>query len=187
MPVDSLADRRGRLTPQIQDILQLTLTEGGQLQAIVDRFVAGYQQAQAAVTHRVEPTPEDLSGHRVEDTRVFAVESTAQAVDELRQRFFSELSTLLGVDRFAIFQRGLEYWMPRDEEPAGLNSGLAVIPLAHRMRFYRPTDANFWWGISQGVGTMNLTMDPAEVPDFLREDLRDWIEEAQRLKAQPQP
>jgi hypothetical protein len=73
--------------------------------------------------------------------------------------------------------------MPLDDEAHGLNSSAAVIPFAHRLRFYRPgpMDPVLGWGIApDSGGMMRATMEPDEVPRFARTDLQEWMDHARR-------
>ena len=183
MPLDSMGDKRGALTEQIKEALQLTDDESGTVQAAMERFLSAFHEAQAAVTRRVEPTEDDFNGGNREDTRVFEVGATTGALPPLRQELFASLAPLLGPERLELFKRGLHDWMPLDDEAHGLNSSAAVIPFAHRLRFYRPgpMDPVLGWGIApDSGGMMRATMEPDEVPRFARTDLQEWMDHARR-------
>ena len=183
MDLDSVGDKRGALTEQIKEALQLTDDESGSVKAAMERFLSAFHEAQAAVTRRVDPTKDDLNGGEREDTRVFEVGATTGALAPLRQELFASLAPLLGPERLELFKRGLRDWMPLDDEAHGLNSSAAVIPFAHRLRFYRPgpTDPVLGWGIApDSGGMMRATMAPDEVPRFARAELQEWMDHARR-------
>ena len=189
MPLDSVGDKRGALTEQIKEALQLTDDESGSVQAAIDRFLKAFQEAQSMVAKRVDPTDSDLNGHSREDSRVFEVGATAGALQPLQKELFGSLALLLGEQRLELFKRGLDDWMPVDAEAHSLISSSAVIPCAHRLRFYRPgpTDPVLGWGITADFGgMMQSTISPDEVPRFARAELQEWMDHA-RQQTPPAP
>src|SRR5438552_3359529 len=84
------ANRRGQLSEQIKEVLQLTDSEAQQAQSAIDRFLADYHAAQAQKMRRVEPTENELNGHEPEETRVFEVPVVREQLGELRQNLFGE-------------------------------------------------------------------------------------------------
>ncbi len=189
MLLDSVGDKRGALTEQIKEALQLTADESGSVQAAMDRFLTAFQEAQGMVAKRVDPTDSDLNGHSREGTRVFEVGSTVGALQPLRQELFASLAPLLGEERLELFKRGLRDWMPLDDGQNGLNSTMAVMPFAHRLRFYRrgTTDTILGWGIAPDSGGMvQSTISLDEAPRFALAGLQEWMDQA-RQQTPPAP
>jgi hypothetical protein len=63
-----------------------------------------------------------------------------------------------------------------------MNSGMAVFDFDHRLRFYKPKPgySSLDWGITNPEGGLvNAPITVDEIPDFLREPLKDWIALAQ--------
>lgn len=180
--ISSVANRRGELSEQIKEALQITDAEAERLQAAINRFIAGVHDAQAAGVQSVSPTAQDLNGRTEEETRVIEFPDVTAQLKPLREQLFTELSATLGAERFELFREDLREWMPLDDREYGLNSGLAVIPFAHRERFNPATPGFPWlgWQMSKPNGEgMGGSYDIADIPAFLRPRLQDWIDRAQ--------
>ncbi|PYM11316.1 MAG: hypothetical protein DME18_14310 [Verrucomicrobia bacterium] len=183
LDVHATANRRGQLSEQIKEVLQMTDDEAWQTQWAIDRFLSNYQAAQAQGMRRVEPGEEDLQGHEPEETRVFEVPSVREQLREFRQTLFSELEAGIGAERFQLWRSALHGWMPVDDEREGSNSGAAVHSFGYRMRFYQPKtgDPSLSWSLTSldkrsGMGGP-ISLD--EIPDMFRAHLQDWIALAQ--------
>ena len=136
----------------------------------------------------VAPNPGDLGGRSPDEVRVFEITAVKDALGPLRETLFNELEAILGSERFSLFKRGLQHWMPLDEVYPGLNSSMAVFNFDRRELFYRPKpgDRHLGWGMSDLKGSSILAgMSLQEIPDFLRESLQDWIALAQSSPAEP--
>ena len=101
----------------------------------------------------------------------------------LRLALFAELGTTLGSDRFQLFRKGLQDWMPIDDDYQGMNTGMAVHNFCYRLRFYRPNPGDPWlsWSLNHAddLGNMAGSMALDDVPDNFRPQLQDWITMAQ--------
>lgn len=179
LPLGAVENRRGQLSDQIKEVLQLSDAEAEQVQGAVDRFRAAYSTAQGQKLRQVEPTADDLQGHKPEETRVFELSALGDSFGELRQKFFDELQPLLGPERFGIFRKSIDNWMPVDDNYRGLNSAMAVFNCDRRERFYQPAPGSRYipWSFSSKnpQGTMNISTAPDDIPDFCRPYLQDWI------------
>ncbi len=179
LPVSAVANRRGQLSDQIREVLQLSDVEAEQVQGAVDRFLAAYSAAQGQELRQVEPTADDLQGHKPEETRVFELSALGESFGELRRKFFDELQPLLGAERFALFRKAIDNWMPVDDDYHGLNSSRVVFNGNRRERFYQPAPDSPWvsWSFSSRdpQGTMTLPIAPDDVPEYYRPYLQDWI------------
>ena len=177
------ANRRGQLSEQIKEVLQLTDSEARQAQSAIDLFLSDYHVAQAQGMRCVEPTDKDLHGHRREETRVFEMPNVNEQLSGLRLALFAELGTTLGSDRFQLFRKGLQDWMPIDDDYQGMNTGMAVHNFGYRLRFYRPNPGDPWlsWSLNHAddLGNMAGSMALDDVPDNFRPQLQDWIAMAQ--------
>jgi len=173
------ANRRGQLSEQIKEVLQLTDSEAQQAQAAIDRFLADYHAAQARGMRRVEPREDELNGHKPEETRVFEVPDVSEQLREFRQTMFGELESALGAERFQLFRKALQLWMPVDDDYHGMNSGFAVHNFGYRFRFYQPNPGDRWlsWGLitesNQGAMSASIALD--DIPEMYRVHLQDWI------------
>lgn len=192
LPLTAVRDKRGHLTPQMEEALQLTATESAGIQAALDRFLAGVHAAEAAVVRPVEPTARDLNRHRPDEVRVFEFPDLKTEIAALRSTLLVDLGEVLDEPRAELFIRGLEDWMPMDDESHGMNSSMAVFNRAHRVRYYnvshfRDGDLAFEWGLADASGgSMSVPIAFAEIPDYLRPHLQDWIDGARRALAEEQ-
>lgn len=175
--VVAVADRHGKLTPEISEVLRLTPAEAAQAQAALNRFVADYNTARAQSMQHAQPTEKELKGRSVDDVRVF--ELAAIPFKQMREQLFAELTEALGQEREQLFRSRLGLWMPVDDK-SGLNSGWAVFNGACRLQLYQPAadHAQITFGIQMHDSTrgfMSAPFLPDQVPDFCRPHIADWI------------
>ncbi len=187
IPVSAVSNQRGQLTDQIKEVLQLTEPEAQSVQGSIDRFLADYQSAEAAGMKRVEPTDQDLNGHKPGEARVFEVPGLTEEVSRLRQRLFDEVGPVLGDERLKLLQSGLAQWMPMDDDEKGIGSAMAVFNSDHRLRFYQPKPGDQWWSYSVANANSSIwaTMQLEEIPQIFQPQLQDWIALARSKPAQP--
>ena len=183
LDVPATANRRGQLSEQIREVLQMTDNEAQQTQSAIDHFLSDYHAAQAQQMRRAESTEEDLHGHRPEETRVFEVPEVNAQLREYRQTLFGELEASLGSERFQLFREALRDWMPIDDDYQGMNTGMAVQNFGYRLRFYQPKPGDPWlsWSLNdtEGLGNMAGSMRLGDIPDIFSIQLQDWIALAQ--------
>jgi RNA polymerase sigma factor (sigma-70 family) len=179
--IPAVTNKRGHLSEQIKEALQLTDSETQNTQAAIDRFLVGYHAAQAQKMRVVQPTDRDLMQHTREETRVFEVPHIGERLGELRQTLFGELESTMDLERSQRLRSALGDWMPLDDQSHGLNTGMAVLNFDHRVRFYQPKpgDPGLFWGITGEKGQMSATMALEEIPGIFRDYLQDWITLAQ--------
>ena len=178
-------DRTGRLSPLMQQALQLTLQEAGRVQSALNQFQAGYRAAEAAASRQVTVAPEDLPNRNVDETRVFEVGDLGEKIIELRGELFTRLSTLLDPDRFEMLREGLRSWMPVDDKDHALNSSQAIFAVAHRVIIHAPSTPGGMLGWSvrvPGLGMFTTQIKPEDVPGPFRSSVGDWIAMAQTPK-----
>jgi RNA polymerase sigma factor (sigma-70 family) len=181
MPLSAVAGKRGKLTDQIKEALQLTETETERTEAAIARFLAGYHAWQAGSMREIVPTKADLGNRSAEDTRVFEVTGAGSELPARRAALFAELQPILGPDRFEIFREAMVDWIPIDDRGHGMNTGQAIFEFDHHVRFYRPKpgEVQLGWGIGKSNGEMmSATIEVEEIPEIFRDRLSDWIEEA---------
>ena len=178
--IPAMANRRGELSEQVKEVLQLTDSEAQQVQSAIDRFLSDYHTAQAQKLRRVEPTDKDLSGHKPEETRVFEIPDVSEPLGGFRQTLFGELEAALGSERLELFRKALQNWMPIDENHSGMSTAMAVHNFGYRMRFYQPNpgDRSWSWSLSctepnQGALSASIALD--DIPEMYRAHLQDWI------------
>lgn len=181
LAVDAVADRKGRLTPTLMELLQLTPAEAEQTQAAMNRFVVTYNTARAQSMQRVEPTEKELKGRSPEEVRVF--ELPAVPYKEMRDALFTAVTDAIGSDREQLLRHHLARWMPTDDN-SGMNTGWTVLNFPYRLRLYRPPDdhVRIPWGIQADTptrGSMSASFAVDEIPDFYRPHIEDWIALAQ--------
>ena len=174
------SNRRGQLSEQIKEVLQLTDPEAEEVQSAIDCFLSDYHTAQAQGMRRVEPTDKDLSGHKPEETRVFEVPDVSQQLGELRRTLFGEVQAALGPERSQLFRRALQHWMPLEDDYSGMDTGMAVHNFGYRIRFYQPKPGERWWSwnLSQtepNQGAMGASIALEDIPEMYRAHLQDWI------------
>jgi RNA polymerase sigma factor (sigma-70 family) len=190
LPVSAVANRRGQLTDQIKEVLQLTETEAEQAQAALNQFLEEYYAAQAARMRVVAPNAEERGGRAPDEILAFELTAIGPQLGELRQELFSELQTTLGADRFRLFSKALEDWMPVNDEYSGFNSGMGVFNYDRRECFYRPEPGSrsITWSFSskQGQTTMQVPLEVGHIPDLYQSYLQDWIARARSEPAKPE-
>lgn len=188
LDVSATSDKRGHLTEQIKEVLQLNEGESELTQTAVERFLAGYREAQGQLMHSVPPAANELNGVTPDDVRSFELKSVAGQIKPLRESLFRDLENALGPDRARIFQNALRYWMPINDEAGGLSSSMAVFDFDHRQFFGRPKpgDEYLTWGVTRrNGGLIRATMAIEDIPDMFRSALQDWIALAQSRPSQP--
>jgi RNA polymerase sigma factor (sigma-70 family) len=178
IPISTVSNKRGQITDQIKEVLQLTGAEAQFVQGAIDRFAADYQSLEAGAMKRVEPISKDLQGHEPDQTRVFEVPGLMEQVSSLRQTLFDQLQSALGDERFQILQRGLDSWMPLDDNQGGIGSLMAVFNFDHRMRFYepKPGDQSLNYSVENVNGSaVWATMPLEDIPQVFQPQLQDWL------------
>jgi RNA polymerase sigma factor (sigma-70 family) len=176
--VTAVANRHGRLSEEIIEVLQLTDAEVIETQAAVDRFLAAYHAEHRRHMRQVNPTEAELQGRDPEETRVFELPDLGERFEELRDAFFEELELKLGPDRYAYFRDRLFWWMSLPDESASV-AGRAVLDHGHRIRFYQPEPGStrLAWGV-QGLDDPRASsgaMELDDIPDLFLPHLQDWI------------
>jgi hypothetical protein len=187
LSLNAVANHRGQLSEQIKEVLQMSGPEVRAVQESLDRFVTGFNNAQAATLREAEPTAPELQGHEPKDTRVFQIQALGDQLPVLRQELFRELETTLGEQRFGLFRKALRDWMPVEDAYQGMNNGMAVFDFDHRVVFYKPNPGQDWmdWQIRKLNGEMmSFSVQIDDVPQALRPHVQDWIAIA---KGQPTP
>lgn len=189
LPVSATANKRGELSEQIKEILQLAESESARVQEAIYRFLATYHEARASKMKPVPATERELQGHPADEVRVFEVGEVRAELRGAREAFFAELEAALGSpDRYQLFHRALRNWMPlEDQDYYGINSGMAVFSFAHRERFYRPSPGTGWipWGINAYNNGISASMAVADIPDIYQKHLADWMAIARSQPSAP--
>ena len=186
LSLSSVSDKAGALNQQMINVLQLTDAETRQTQEVMHGFLKRYQTHQGEVMRQIEPLPSDLNERPPEEVRAFEMTHDPEAFDVLRQDLFADLHEVLGAERAELFKRGLDDWMPLDDDYQGVNSGMAMVNADHRYVFYQPEPGadGLAWGLKvEGRGSVHMTSDltrlRAWLPDHLRHALEDWIDLAE--------
>jgi RNA polymerase sigma factor (sigma-70 family) len=192
LSLSAASNRRGQLTDQIQEALQMTRAEQQAVEAALGQFLTEVNAAQAQTLRVIPPTPPDLDGRKPDEVRVFEVSTPTDRFAELRRELFSRLEETLGGERFTLFRDALKNWMPVDDEFGGLNSSLAVMNFDHRVHFLKPNpgDGRLGWQIHKEGGMISFTVEIEDIPPVFRPHLQDWIELARSQPAannKPQP
>jgi RNA polymerase sigma factor (sigma-70 family) len=180
VPVSAVADRRGRLSDQIKEVLQFTSAEESQVQQALDEFVASYTAAQSQKMRALQPTAADLQGKKPDEVRVFELEPIGEQLPVLRKKLFDTTAAVLGAERFPAFKKSLQEWMPVDDEDHGLNSAVGIFNFGSRQSFSRPAPGQSWidWSFTTTTGfpgSMHLSVPLDEIPGPCRPYLEDWI------------
>ncbi|PWU16801.1 MAG: hypothetical protein C5B50_12705 [Verrucomicrobia bacterium] len=187
LPIGAVQDDRGQLTEQMKQALQLTDAEVRQTQAAVDRFLADYHAAQARKMHPVQPTADDLSGRKPEETRVFVMSALGEGLAPLRQEFFEELDVVLGSERAQRFREGLRQWMAMDDEDRGVSSSMAVVNFDRRESYYQPKPGERTMVrrvySDKNHSSVLFPVNFDEIPPAIRAQLQDWISQAESQSA----
>ncbi len=182
LPVVAVSGRRGQLSEQIREVLQLTETETAQVQEAVDQFLKDYYAAQAPRMRVVPPNADELQGHAADEVLTLEASSVASDLPELRRALFDRLGGILGKERSPLFQKALRDWMPVDEEYHGLNTGMAVFNFDRRETFYRPEPGSgqILFRFSENThGMMQMALAADDVPQLYQSYLKEWIALAQ--------
>lgn len=188
----SVADRTGKISDTMKDMLQMTDDEAKQLQDGIDRFLAGYTALEAQHLQQVAPQESDLRGGTPEQVRVFEVSGFVPQYNELTQALFGEIDTVLGPDRADIFENGLHMWMQFDDEHSShmSSSGQVAFNSDYRVQFYRPKPGDGWIQtyVTYQNGAMSYSAKPNEIPVNYQSYLQDWtsmLSQAQANNGQP--
>lgn len=196
--IEGVANRRGELTQEIRQALQLTEMEAQNVQAAIDRFLGGYLRLLADKARPVEPTEQELQGQPPENVRVFEVRGIRESATALHQEFLADIGIVLAPDRARVLLRSLESWMSSPEEIYGLSSAQAIQYQDHRFRLGHPGAAALTgdeplllYGLSiPQRGAYFGTLPISELPDFLRPQVQPWIDAAKATSSgvtPPQP
>lgn len=176
----AMADRRGNLTEQVKEVLQMTQSEADSVQESINRFLKTYESIVASRVKQVEPDERDRRWHPGQKLRVFEIAETTGEFLQLRATLFEELATSLGAERADLFRQKLLYWMPIDDESTGPSSLAAIHPGEHRIRLALEDQPGefFSFSISQPSGSgVSSIIGFDDLPDYLQPMMRDWIEE----------
>lgn len=178
MPIAAFYPGLSQITPNMKLALQMTDAESGAVESSAQRMLMEYHGLQMQRMQSVEPTSEELKGGAREDVRVFEIPELHKEVGEIREAFLAEIESTLGEERSKVFRQALDDWMPMDDKPSGLNTGLAVISTAHRMAFYKPEPGakQLPRRTSTEMGMMNFWVDAERVPAPFAPYLQDWIQ-----------
>ena len=182
LDLNAVANHRGQLSKQIKEVLQMSGAEEQAAQEALNRFVAGFNDAQARTLREVSPKGRELEGHDPKDTRVLEISALGDQLGELRRDLFAQLESTLGAQRFQLFRKALREWMPLDDEYAGMNSGMAVFNFDHHVVFYKPEPGSqqLQWQIRKSNGEMmSFAVAADDVPPVMRPHVQDWIAIAQ--------
>jgi hypothetical protein len=176
-------DTRGELNDSIKETLQLTDQETRRLQDAIDRFLKDCHAIQAQKTRPIEPSEVGSNGRPPEEIRAFAVESLGSQYSDLRQALLADSQNILGQQRFELFEKALDGFLPSDPDTANLNSAFAIYPASCKLAFFKPKPGarNIMWEImaSRNQGQMITEYSIEEIPDYMRSRLQDWIDIAQ--------
>jgi RNA polymerase sigma factor (sigma-70 family) len=175
----AVGTRRGQLTPQITELLQMTGDEASQTQNAVKQFISRYDALEARNLQQVSPQADDLSGHPAEQTRVFEVPYMgAGQMEPLRQDFFGEVVSILGGDRAGIFTNALSGWMPVTEDYNGISGMQAVFNSSFRARIYQPSAGATQFQLNVSTAnhsSMSCAFAPDDVPELFQPYMQDWL------------
>jgi hypothetical protein len=164
------------LSEQIKAVLQLNSAEEQATQEALDRFVAGFNDAQARTLREVSPKAQEFNDPK--DTRVFEISALGDQLGELRRELFAQIESTLGTERFQLFRKALHEWMPVNDEDAGMNTGMGVFNFDHHIVFYKPQPGTqqLEWQIRKTNGEMmSFAVAADDVPQVLRLHVQDWI------------
>jgi hypothetical protein len=179
----AVTGRSGELTPAIRSALRLSDEEFRGVQDALHHFLDTYHAVMGEVARPVDPHPEELRGREPGDVRVLEMTGHRERVEALQVALLEELAGLIGDERSALLNHGLESWMPLPGESQGMNSARAVWPNDHRVAYYRSQETAdrvpmLGWGVYEiGGGSMRITIVPEEIPPPLQPLLSDWIDE----------
>jgi hypothetical protein len=186
--IGAAVNRRGRLTDQIKEILQLSDLEAQQSQAALDRFLESYYSIQSQNMRPVVPREEELGRHTLEETRVFEISDMGESFTQLRDNLLTELEVTLGSDRLALLRETLQGWMSIGDNGA-MSLSMAVLAFGRRERFYEPAPGarTIGWGFVKldHSGAVETSMPLADIPVIYKPFLNDWIQLARSQPAVP--
>jgi len=175
----AIGTRRGQLSDEIKQGLQMTAAEASQTQAAVANFLSAYNTQESRTMRQVPPDADDLQGHAADQTRVFDVPYIgSNQMTELRQDFFGQVTSILGDERGGIFTNALSGWMPVTEDYRGVNSGQAVFNASFRARFYQPKPGDKSLSCSMSSPhswAVGYSTGPDDVPLLFQPCLQDWL------------
>lgn len=170
--------RRGELTEQITQLLQMTGTEKSQTDGAVQELLGQYYALEAAGMKQVQPNASDLNGHPADQTRVFDVPYIGgDQMAELQQNFYSQINSILGDERGLMFSNAVSWFMP-PPGTRGISSAETVYNSGYRIRFYAPgqgaSGIPFSIVLSGHAASASGELPAGEVPDLFASYLQDW-------------
>jgi RNA polymerase sigma factor (sigma-70 family) len=177
LSLSAVSGHRGQLNEQIKEVLRMSEGEQEAVQGALNRFVTTFNTAQSLTMQQVPAENGELQGHTPEETRVFKISALGEQLDELRCQLFLDAETALGAERFQLFKKALQDWMPLDNEYRGMNSGMAVFNFDHRVAFYKPQPGTSWleWQIRKLNGEMmRYSVEADDIPPVFTPHMQDW-------------
>jgi RNA polymerase sigma factor (sigma-70 family) len=184
--LSAIQNRKGHLRDVAKQLLQLTDSETQQIEAAISQFLADYQAAQAPYVTRIRPREEHLNGRSPQDTRVFEVKIVPGQFEQLRQTMLDQLRAILGPERFPLFAKALDGWVPMPEGHTRMSNHMAIFDFDRYEIFYapKPGDTYLSWSIKGKEGnSMASGIDVDDLPGLFRPHLEDWIQLAQSKPA----
>ncbi|MFN7140576.1 MAG: hypothetical protein ACK4UN_14655, partial [Limisphaerales bacterium] len=182
-----IEDQKVELSEVAKDFLQMTTDEAEQVQAAVQEFFDGYEEALAGKVRLVEPTPHELRNEKADSIRVFDIASLEEEVAVSREIFFSRLENILGEERFPLFRQSLREWMPLDDQKRGLNSSMDIYSFPHRRIFHKPDpgDGSLSSQLTTSDGSsLIFPVQVNRIPRAYAAYLQDWIDLAKTARVQ---
>lgn len=176
--VNAVSNRRGLLSEQIRQTLQMTDAEAERAQAAIDKFRADVQALQAGKTRRIEPSAGDLRGKQPGDVVMLETDLPKEDFRALREEMVGRFRDALGRERAAQLREGIGSWIPLADEEHGLSSSYAFLAGKHTVRFERPEPGQGWlsWGMSRGGSSINSSMMPDDVPEVFQPYVREFMD-----------
>ena len=178
LQLEAAANRHGRLTDEIKEVLQMTGAEADQTQAAVNHFLSTYNALESRDMRQVPPTDDELEGHTADQTRVFDVPYIgSNQMSQIRQDFFGDIASILGDQRSELFTNALQFWMPVTEDFRGISSDSTVFNADFRAHFYQPKpgDKSIRFGVRTSLpSSMTTDIGAQDVPDLFQPYLQDW-------------
>jgi len=182
MRLETAANRHGQLTSQIKQALLMTGAETDETEAAMSRFLSAYGSTEATQMKAVDPSADELQGHTLEQTKAFEVPYIgSNAMTQLRQDLFGQVTSILGDDRARIFTNALQWWMPITENYSGISSGMVAFNFPYHAVFYQPEPGktSMRYRVIGKQSAMSAELSASDVPDLFAPYLQDWIAQMQ--------
>jgi hypothetical protein len=178
VPIPVMTERRGELTKQIKEALQLSEAEADRTQSALNTLLSDFESAQSKNMKRVDLKPEDLSGNKPENVRSFELSKLSETqFNEIKKSFLDEIGKTLGDERSGVFLTSIENVVPLNPPDGMISSAWAIINQDFRLTLSRIDSSNddVQVRICTPTSMMSYGIKKDNLPASWRNQIADWL------------